>query len=1313
MTHPHSAALMAAFFLCLSPAFLAGSPIISEFLAENDTTNLDEDGEASDWIELSNRGGEAVDLEGYSLTDDPELPHKWLLPQVSLAPEAYLLIFASGKDRRTPDLPLHTNFSIDGAGEFLALYAPGSEAPIWSFAPEFPEQFNDVAYGISVNNPDDIGYLLTPTPNGLNDLAALGLVDDTQFSVDRGFYLEPITVSITTPTEDATIYYTLDGSEPSEDNHQIYTDPLVIETTTILRAMAVKEGFVSSNVDTQTYLFASDVKDQFTMDTRVTEAPEYEGEIEEALGGTLPALSIVVDDDLFFGANGIHTEFGFSGREAEVPISLEYFSPTDAEDTFHLRAGIRIHGGNARFHPKKPFRLYFREEYSGGSGELEYPLFEGSNVDRFEQLVLRSGGHDSWSLADDFGGRDLDLPAHASFLRDQFLRQTENDMGLLSPLGKYVHVYINGIYWGVYDLHERPNAAYFSDHLGGAKADWDVVHHPEIFGETYTVVNGNAEAWEALQSVTNSQVADEIGFERIQSLVDLDGYMDSMVVRMWSGDYDWCGPVFQTVRSGLQRTYRNVTYFGNKNWYAGRRSRNGEGKFHFFSWDAEMSMGLHLLFNLFGDTPQRVIDLDLSRVNDPGSPVAPYDALIAYPPFRRAFADRISKHLFNGGELTPEKAKQRLQSLIDQLYLPIIAESARWGNTARNGRVFTRDDDWLPEVEWLSNTFLEQRAEAMLEAFRDHGIYPRPSSPLMRPAGLITEGETITITANFPGSEIYYTTDGTDPAEIPVVENLEVLRPNTRCVWLVPNQTNGGLTSQFRWTRNGAYPNERFWWDGRVGLGYETEDRKFRDLFKTDVRAVFSVVGRTSLYCRVPFSIPSQNALDNMDALILRLRYDDGFVAYINGVRVASGNAPVNTDGGSAALEVRRDKDAIIEEAFDVTTATRNRLVVGSNTLALHGLNHSDDTTDFLLAPRMELRQQLSPGDPSPAAKRTSGSISLSQSAWVKARAFDQFNRWSALSEAYYHFEPILKPGDLAITEIHYRPALPRNEVELAAATRRIDFEFIEILNQRNIPLELENTAFTRGIRFTFPQMQIAPAERVIVVRNQAAFTARYGPDHGARIAGEFERDSRLSDRGENVTLVSEEGEILLSFRYDDESPWPETPDGDGFSLVLRSLAGDPDDPANWSASLAMDGSPGQGSITRYAHWQKRYFATDEPSGTVDGDPDGDALPNLLEYVFGSHPLQPAEKADLMGFLTLEPAGQGQPVFQFLRRPAMEDIQFSLEFSDDLITWQSTDLTEDDLVAELNAGNRERVTITLAEPLAPSGYGRLRATLRE
>jgi hypothetical protein len=175
--------------------------VINEFLADNQTVLADEDAQFSDWIELHNPGTTAVNLSGWSLTDDASRETKWFFPQTNLAAKAFLVVFASGKDRRVPGSRLHTDFSLRASGEYLALLRPdGSVAS--ELSPEYPAQLTDFSYGLV---PEGWRYFSAPTPGSANSGGYLAAVADTKFSIDRGFFDAPFTLSITTATEAAQI----------------------------------------------------------------------------------------------------------------------------------------------------------------------------------------------------------------------------------------------------------------------------------------------------------------------------------------------------------------------------------------------------------------------------------------------------------------------------------------------------------------------------------------------------------------------------------------------------------------------------------------------------------------------------------------------------------------------------------------------------------------------------------------------------------------------------------------------------------------------------------------------------------------------------------------------------------------------------------------------------------------------------------------------------------------------------------------------------------------------------------------------------
>jgi hypothetical protein len=200
--------------------------VINEIMASNGTGLRDEDGEFSDWVEIHNRGWQAVNLSGWSLTDDPGQPEKWFFPDTTLGSGEYLLVFASGKNRQSvePGLPLHTNFKLNKKGDFLGLYNIFEQKFINALEPKFPDQYRDIAYGC-YGEGLSYGYLKTPTPGEENDESQVweGKVESVEFSVGRGFYENPITIELTTTTPGAAIRYTIDGSEPAENHGIIYT----------------------------------------------------------------------------------------------------------------------------------------------------------------------------------------------------------------------------------------------------------------------------------------------------------------------------------------------------------------------------------------------------------------------------------------------------------------------------------------------------------------------------------------------------------------------------------------------------------------------------------------------------------------------------------------------------------------------------------------------------------------------------------------------------------------------------------------------------------------------------------------------------------------------------------------------------------------------------------------------------------------------------------------------------------------------------------------------------------------------------------
>jgi hypothetical protein len=159
--------------------------IINEFLADNETGLVDDNGDYSDWIEIYNQGQQPINLSGWALTDDPNQPTKWMFPDMSLGSHEYLVVFASGKNRtmEKADTALHTNFKLKKKGDFLALYSVFEHRFVDAISPHYPEQFRDISYG-RYGHDLAYGYLTLPTPGAPNDETVVqeGVVAPLEFS---------------------------------------------------------------------------------------------------------------------------------------------------------------------------------------------------------------------------------------------------------------------------------------------------------------------------------------------------------------------------------------------------------------------------------------------------------------------------------------------------------------------------------------------------------------------------------------------------------------------------------------------------------------------------------------------------------------------------------------------------------------------------------------------------------------------------------------------------------------------------------------------------------------------------------------------------------------------------------------------------------------------------------------------------------------------------------------------------------------------------------------------------------------------------
>lgn len=1139
------------------------------------------------------------------------------------APEA--LAWNSGATAQRSNQEVFTPETIDVTA-FLAALVPGENVLAIQGLNAFATNTDFAVRAeldAATSGPTEIRYFTAPTPGEANGEGVAGIVADTTFSLDRGIIAKTdrdangqIHVEIATATPDAAIYYTTNGTEPSPENGTLYADPIAIGQTTTLRAAAYKDGFLPSDVDTQTYLFLEDVVYQSNapqglaphwngepVDYGMTQIPadqrviandpnatseEYEQVIVDSLL-SLPSLSIVMDpEDLFGSAGGIYTNTYARGESWERAASIEYILP-DGSEGFQTNAALQMMGWTSRIpgvSPKHTLRVVFKDEF--GPGRLNFPFFD-NGVDSYNTLALRSNSRDAW--VGDNGGiqnaQGRESRPVASYMRDQWMRETEAAMGQPSVAGRYVHLYLNGQYWGLYNTTERPDAAFAEQHFGGAEEDYDVLR---FCNPSPQLVDGSMDKWNELVALVDAGLSSMEAYQRIQGnnpdgtrnpayevLVDVDSLIDFMIGGYYHAAADWpC------------------------NWYAIRDRTDPDQGFRFLQWDGDIAFP-------FADvtwstvTPQSFWNSSPGRIDV---------ALRSNPEYVLRFADAVQKHFFNDGPLTPENAASRWAAIGEIVRPALAAESARWGDYRRDidptfgGRtLYTREIHWDTQNEFMLGTFFPFRTGVVLDQLKSAGLYPAIDAPhLSQHGGEVAPGYELDITAPF--GTIYYTTDGTDPRLPSAAPDVSmVLVPeNAPKTALVPSVANGGNLLDDSW-RGGEEPfNDAAWRSGIGGVGFEAGTGYEPFIGINVFGEMFNVNG--SVFVRIPFNVAA-GSLDELNRLTLKMRYDDGFVAFLNGVEIARANAPASLAYNAIATGLNDDAAAVQLQSFDVSQFLPF-LQEGDNILAIHGLNAGIGSSDMLVSALLEATIS-DPGSPSPSAQIFTGAFPIAESGTIIARAFGG-GIWSAKTEALFS---VANP--LRVTELMYNP--PGNEETT---------EFVEIANTGTQPVPLPGVRFIRsagaGIEYEFLATdaitELLPGQRMVIANDLAAFAAAY-PDLTGVLVAERPFVGNLSNGGEQLTLVDAQGGVIQQFTFDDA--WQPTTDGDGFSLVIvdeGAAKATWNDAASWRASFAMGGSPG---------------TPDVMPADVNADRQVNAADVLLVQAAMSAPNSPAERTDVDG----------------------------------------------------------------------------------
>jgi hypothetical protein len=1083
------------------------------------------------------------------------------------------------------------------------------------------------------------GYLGAPSPGRLNGDTFGGFVADTAFSIDRGFFDASFDLDITTPTVGAEIRYTLDGTPPGPTVGQVYTGPITISGTTVVRALAHAPGLKPTNIDTHTYVFPEDVITQPKMRAVITQSPTYGPQMLDSLK-SVPTISLVTSNTAFENET-------LGNIRVEHPTSVEMIFP-DGTPGFQENGGLSNYGGRFTNFRKKSFRVAFRSEF--GVTKLRYPIFDGYDykhfppADTFDVINLRSGSHD--------------MLARGAYMSNRFTDDSMLDMGNIAPHGRFVHLYLNGDYWGQYHLRERWSADMAKSYYGGPESDYEAVNANDNFQNDEEVYDGSGVFW----NETKSLVAGADPFNTAAGHIDVANIIDFMLL-----------------------------------WVSG----DSESEFRSFGSD---TMGVPFKF-MIKDADGYLRATSAGKASHAG-PLSVMNRMLTGPggvDFAILLADRIHTHFFNDGALTAAKNIERLQKRVDEASLGFLSEAARWGD------VFREPVAWESYQSNLVNNHFPALTQTMIDRFRSAGMYPDIVAPIFSQYGGSVSVDTA-LTMATDADTIYYTLDGSDPrmpggAPNPAAEiatfggggggQSPVTYMTTGQVWkFLDDGSDQGST----WTETGF--DDSAWQSGPSELGYGSDGEGSGTMvgFGPDSGNKFPTT-----YFRTTVDIPDPSVFVNF---LLRLKYDDGIAVYIDGVEIARQNL-----GVGAVFSDFANGGVADESGFKDVTLPTTDLAVGTNTFAVEVHQTSGGSSDIRLD--MILRGQTDPG----GGDNVTDPFFLAQPAILKARAFDSASgEWSALNQASFTIDTV--PADstnLVVSELHYHPANPATPEEIIASSDRDDFEFAELLGVGADAIDLSGVRFSQGINFAFPeQTVVAPGARLLLVRDSAAFEARYGaPEPGVQV---FEYTGRLSNDGELLQINSDSPQPVRSFTYNDQVPWPITADGGGPSLVLVDPDTIPDhgDAANWTASRRSGGSPGTAEPTggtTYAEWAALHGVPGGP----DDDDDGDGISQFFEFLFGSRPDLSTDAPSLDASVQSIDVGgtvDDYVTLTFQKNNEIEGATLSVEVSADLATWMvGPGLTE--IIATIDNGDgTSMVTVRLAEPVSIQNAGPVYLRLR-
>jgi gliding motility-associated-like protein len=630
-------------FLLTSNLYILGQVVINEYSCSNVSGVTDAYGEREDWIELYNTTASSVNLTGWYLSDKASNLTKWMIPSGSVNSNGFKMVYCSKRNTVNGN-QYHPNFSLTQTGNDWIILSNPSGIVVDSFKIVHMTKANH-SVGRSTNGASDFKLFTTPTPNANNTGAQSFYTPKPVFNLQAGFYPSAVNVSITCSDPTATIRYTLNGNDPTNTS-PLYSGPISINSTTVLRAAAFSAN-LQSFTETNTYFI------------NVTH--------------TIPVVSVCSQGVFSLVANG----------SQNPPDRIGAFELFEENGAFidEGQGDFNKHGNDSWAYDQRGFDYIMRDEY-GYNGDLEHQIFPEKTRDKFQRVILKPAASDNYPFEN--GG------AH---IRDAFIHtlSIRADMKLDERTWRPCIVYLNGQYWGVYEIREKADDNDYTDYY--YNQDKFDLYYLKTWGNTwedYGAPNALNE-WNTLTNfIQNNNMGNPINFNYVDSLLNWESLCDYFMFNSYVVNQDWLN--------------------WNTAWWRGTNLAGDKKRWRYTLWDMDATFGHYINFTGIPDDSPNADPCNAENLPNPGGQghteimqklINENDSVNHY--YITRYADLLNTK-FSCGFLIP-----LLDSMVNEIAPEMTAQCQKWGGSY-NG--------WQSNVQTLRD-FINARCTALTQGLVD------------------------------------------------------------------------------------------------------------------------------------------------------------------------------------------------------------------------------------------------------------------------------------------------------------------------------------------------------------------------------------------------------------------------------------------------------------------------------------------------------------------------------------------------------------------------------------------------------------------